>query len=135
MATGSSAVGIVHGFSTRGWSGLESVSPVSARVSRPIEPMSPASTLAAWTWCWPNGWDRAPMRSSSSWSSWPASSAKNAEKWPDTWTEASGTSVPENTRAMLTRPTYWSLLVRTTSATSGPSGSQVTGPAGPPLGV
>ena len=36
MATGSSAVGIVQGFSTRGFSGLESVSPVSARLSRPI---------------------------------------------------------------------------------------------------
>ena len=75
------------------------------------------------------------MRSSSSWSSWPESSAKKAEKCPETCTGASGTRVPEKTRTMLTRPTYWSLLVRTTSATSGPSGSQVTAPALPPLGV
>ena len=35
IATGSNAVGIVQGFSTRGFSGLDNVSPVSARVSRP----------------------------------------------------------------------------------------------------
>ena len=135
IATGSSAVGIVQGLSTRGWSGLDSVSPVSARLSRPIEAMSPATTRAAGTWCWPKGWARAPIRSSSSWSSWPASSAKKAEKWPETCTDASGTRVPEKTRTMLTRPTYWSLLVRTTSATSGASGSQVTVPAPAPLGL
>ena len=39
-------------------------------------------------------------------------------KWPETCTGASGVSVPEKTRTRLTRPTYWSLEVFTTSATS-----------------
>jgi|GEM_PF-7054817 len=33
--------------------------------------------------------------------------------------------VPENTRTSDRRPEYWSLVVRITCATSGPSGSQV----------
>ncbi len=36
---------------------------------------------------------------------------------------ASASSVPENTRTKLTRPTYGSEVVFTTSASSGPSGS------------
>ena len=47
----------------------------------------------------------------------------------------SGSRVPEKTRTRLTRPTYGSLVVFTTSATSGPSGSQVTGSAAAPAGV
>ena len=42
----------------------------------------------------------------------------------------SGRSVPENTRTSETRPTYGSMVVLTTSATSGPSGSQVSGVRG-----
>ncbi len=44
----------------------------------------------------------------------------------------SGRSVPEKTRTRLMRPTYGSLVVLTTSATSGPSGSHVSPGAGPP---
>ncbi len=56
-------------------------------------------------------------------------------KWPETWTGASGVSVPEKTRTRLTRPTYWSLEVRTTSATRVPRGSLVIASATAPAGV
>ena len=74
-----------------------------------------------------------PTRSSSSWSSWPSTSCPaNPARWPDTCTTVSGRSVPENTRTRLTRPTYASVVVRTTSATSGPSGSHCSGGERPP---
>ncbi len=60
---------------------------------------------------------------------------KNDEKWPDTCTVASGLIVPENTRTRLTLPTYGSDVVFTTSASSGPLGSQATPLRVPPCGV
>ena len=48
-----------------------------------------------------NGYASAPIRSSSSWSGWPAPSPKNAVKCPETCTVWSGTREPEKTR---TRP-------------------------------
>ena len=135
MATGSSGVGSDQGRSTRGSSTDESVSPVSARVSRPTEAMSPATTRLAGDRCCPNGCASEPSRSSSSWSSWPTSSPKNDVRCPETCTGRSASSEPENTRTRLTRPTYGSLAVLTTSASSGPSGSQVTGSVGLPSGV
>ena len=83
----------------------------------------------------PSGNDSAPIRSSSSWSAWLVSSPKNDEKCPDTCTVWSGRMVPENTRTRLTRPTYGSDVVFTTSATSGPFGSQPIVGAGTPCGV
>ena len=47
---------------------------------------------------------------------------KNDVKWPETCTGWSAVRVPEKTRTRLTRPTYWSLVVFTTSATSAPRG-------------
>ena len=135
IAIGSSGSGSDHGISTRGSSTDERVSPVSARDRRPIAQMSPATTRVAGIWVRPNEWLSAPIFSSSSWSSWPASAPKNDVKCPETCTDSSGRSVPEKTRTMLSRPTYGSLVVFTTSATSGPSGSQVISPAGAPAGV
>ena len=43
--------------------------------------------------------------------------------------------MPEKTRTRLTRPTYWSLEVFTTSATSRPRGSPLIGSASLPAGV
>ena len=43
--------------------------------------------------------------------------------------------MPEKTRTTLTRPTYGSLVVFTTSATSGADGSHGAVPAGAPAGV
>ncbi len=43
--------------------------------------------------------------------------------------------MPEKTRTRLSRPTYGSLVVLTTSATSGPSGSQAIAPAAAPEGL
>ena len=60
---------------------------------------------------------------------------KNEEKWPDTCTVASGEMVPENTRTRLTRPTYGSDVVLTTSASSGPDGSHARLLRGLPCGV
>ena len=48
---------------------------------------------------------------------------------------ASGRRVPENTRTRLIRPTYGSEVVFTTSASSGPSGSQDRPLAGLPSTV
>src|SRR4029453_1217612 len=110
------------------------VSPVSARVSRPIAPRSPATTRVAGTWLRPNGCASAPIRSSSSWSSWPVASPKNAVRCPDTCTAWSGTRVPEKTRTRLSRPTYGSLGVLTTSATSAPPASLGLGPDGAAAG-
>ena len=70
--------------------------------------------------CLPSGQVSAPTRSSVSWSAWPCST----RPCPDTCTAASTCSVPENTRTRLTRPTYGSEVVLTTSASSGPAGSQ-----------
>ena len=71
IATGSSGSGIDHGFSTRGSPIEDRVSPVSARLSLPIAQRSPATTAVAGTWVPPKGYDREPIFSSSSWSSWP----------------------------------------------------------------
>ena len=57
-----------------------------------------------------------------------------ARPCPDTCTVASGRSVPENTRTSEIRPTYGSVVVLTTSATSGPAGSQAERPARLALG-
>ncbi len=128
---------MVHGLRTSGVSLLDKVSPVSARLSRPMEHRSPATTWSQGRWVLPSGIDKAPIRSSSSWSSWPTEELsssglpKKDAKCPDTCTVASGRTVPEKTRTRLTRPTYGSEVVLTTSATSGPSGSQVS--AGPAL--
>ena len=135
IATGSSGSGIDHGRSTRGSSTEESVSPVSARVSRPIAHRSPATIREAGTWLRPNGCASAPIRSSSSWSSWPEPSPKNDATWPDTCTAWSGDRVPEKTRTRLSRPTYGSLVVLTISATSGPSGSDEIAAVALPAGV
>lgn len=82
-------------------------------------------------WCLPNGEDSAPTRSSTSWSSWPRSSMP----CPETWTVSSGRRVPEKTRTRLIRPTYGSEEVFTTSAASGPPGSQVSCACEVPWGV
>ena len=50
-------------------------------------------------------------------------------------TGSSGRRVPEKTRTRDCRPTNGSVVVCTTSATSGPDGSQVTAPKSPPAGV
>ena len=55
IATGSSGSGIDHGRSTRGSSAADRVSPVSARVSRPIAQRSPATTASAGTCVRPKG--------------------------------------------------------------------------------
>ena len=135
IAIGSSGSGIDHGRSTRGSSIAESVSPVSARESRPMAHRSPATTESAGTSVRPNGYDSAPSFSSSSWSSCPCSAPKNDAKWPDTCTACSAVSVPEKTRTRLSRPTYGSLVVLTISATSGPLGSQSIASATAPAGV
>ncbi len=100
--------------------------------------MSPATTDGAGRCCLPSGNDNVPMRSSSSWSAWVVEEPlvpKNELKWPDTCTVASGLMVPENTRTRLTLPTYGSDVVLTTSASSGPFGSQVRPLRGAPCGV
>ena len=51
---------------------------------------------------------------------------------PDTCTVSSGHSVPEKTRTRWTRRACLSTVVPTTSATSGPSGSQLSGGRGEP---
>src|ERR1043165_9682727 len=65
-------------------------------------------------------------RSSASWSACPRASMP----CPEMCTALSGRSVPENTRTRETRPTYGSTVVLTTSATSGPWGSQDSGAGG-----
>src|ERR1039458_2241805 len=119
MATGSSGSGIVHGSISSGWSLSDSVPPVSAVPSLATAQMSPAPHCVMPRCCLPSGEVSAPIRSSLSWSSWPWA----ARPWPDTCTEASGRSVPENTRTRLIRPTYGSVLVLITSASNGPLGS------------
>ena len=87
---GSNGSGIVQGMSTSGSDLSDRVSPVSARLSRPIAQMSPATTDGAGRCCFPSGNDKVPMRSSSSWSAWLFAVPKKDEKWPDTCTVASG---------------------------------------------
>ena len=131
MAIGSSGSGISQGSMSSGWSLADSVSPVSARVSLATHTRSPATADGTGRWCLPNGDDSAPTRSSTSWSSCPRSSMP----CPDTCTVSSGRSVPEKTRTRLIRPTYGSEEVLTTSAASGPSGSQASAGRGPPSGA
>ena len=101
IATGSSGSGIDQDSISSGFSLSESVSPVSAVPSLATAQMSPAAHWVTGRCCLPSGEVSAPMRSSSSWSSCPLA----ARPWPDTCTEASGRSVPENTRTRLIRPT------------------------------
>src|SRR5262249_56026955 len=68
------------------------------------------------------------VRGSGSWSAWP----RSARPCPAMWAAVSGVSVPEKTRTSETRPTYGSIVVLTTSATSGPFGSHDSGSAGEP---
>ena len=44
IATGSNGCGVIHGLSNSGSALSDSVSPVSARLSRPMAQMSPATT-------------------------------------------------------------------------------------------
>jgi len=97
--------------------------------------MSPAIALGTGRWVLPSGEVMAPTFSSTSWSSWPRSVPKKSEKCPETCTVVSGERVPEKTRTREIRPTYGSVVVLTTSATSGPAGSQLSGPRGEPSGV
>ena len=133
IATGSSGSGIVHGSQHQRRRPCRRGCRRSRRgCSRPIAQMSPATAQSAGRWVLP---ERDRQRAD------PLvlvvvlvarrASPKNDEKWPETCTVASGRSVPEKTRTRLTRPTYGSVVVLTTSATSGPSGSQVS--AGPRL--
>ena len=127
MATGSSAVGIVHGRSTRGLSGLGQ-RVAGLRAGQPADRGDVTGdharrrhlVLA----------ERVRQRADALVLVVVLVTGAVGEEGgevPRDVHRASGVRVPEKTRTTLTRPTYWSLLVRTTSATSGPSGSQVTG--------
>jgi hypothetical protein len=120
-----------HGSISAGSSFAESVSPVSACASFATATRSPATANSTGRCVLPSGLDRAPTFSSTSWSGWP----RSAMPWPETCTGRSGRSVPEKTRTSEIRPTYGSEVVLTTSATSGPSGSQPSGALGSPSGV
>ena len=130
-ATGSSGSGITHGSISSGSSFAESVSPVSARASLATAQMSPAIARDTVRCVLPSGEVMAPTFSSTSWSSWP----RSLRKCPDTCTTESGRRVPEKMRTREMRPTYGSVVVLTTSATSGPSGSHVSGACGEPFGA
>src|SRR6266540_921219 len=128
MATGSSGSGISQGAISSGCSLLEMVSPVSAVLDFVIAQMSPAIQNGTSRTLAPSGEYRWANRSSASWSGCP----RSAMPCPEMCTTCSGRSVPEKTRTRLTRPTYGSIVVLTTSATSGPFGSQVSGSRGVP---
>ena len=129
IATGSSGSGISHGATSSGESLAEIVSPVSALVDFVIAQMSPATACGTSRSAEPSGEYRCAIRSSASWSACPRASIPCRE----TCTAVSGRSVPENTRTRDTRPTYGSTVVLTTSATSGPFGSQASGSRGSPV--
>ena len=74
-AVGSSGSGITQGSISAGAAGSDSVSPVSARVSRATATMSPATPESTGVSVPPSTAEMAPTRSSTSWSSWPRSSA------------------------------------------------------------
>ena len=84
--------------------------------------MSPAIACSIGRRVAPSGEKICPTRSSASWSGWP----RSPPPCPDTCTAVSGVSVPENTRRIDSRPWYGSTDVRTTSASSGPDGSQLS---------
>src|SRR5262249_19463310 len=111
-----------------GLAGSERVSPVSAVDSLATAQILPAGQDERGRCCLPSGEVSAPTRSSSSWSACPRAS----RPCPETCTAMSGRSVPENTRTRLIRPTNWSDVVLTTSASSGPSGSQASPDTGLP---
>ena len=126
-------LGQAHGLSTtRLRPSSERVSPVSARVSRPIAHEVAGDDLRRpGRSCLPKGWDSAPMplvlvvvgvR--------PRLAEERREVTGHVHATASGRSVPLKTRTRLSRPTYGSLVVLTTSATSGATGSQVMAGAG-----
>ncbi len=127
-AIGSSGSGMSQGATSSGSSLAETVSPVSALASLVTATMSPATAKSTGRSVAPSGVNRCPTRSSASWSSCP----RSASPCPTTCTDRSGLSVPENTRSSDTRPTYGSTVVLTTSATSGPAGSQRSGSCGLP---
>ncbi len=135
MATGSSGSGISQGSISSGWSLAERVSPVSALPSLATAQMSPAMHCATVRCVLPSGEVSAPTFSSTSWSSRPRSEPGKELEWPETCTVVSGRMVPENTRTSEMRPTYGSVVVLTTSATSGPAGSHDSGPCGRPSGL
>ena len=85
---------------SRGSSGEDSVSPVSALVSRATAQMSPAGQAATGRSVAPSGEEIAPTRSSTSWSGCP----RSAMPCPETCTGMSGRRVPEKTRTSETRP-------------------------------
>jgi hypothetical protein len=112
-----------------GCSREDRVSPVSAVDSFATAQIDPAWHSVTGRCCLPRGEVSAPTRSSSSWSGCP----RSARPCPDTCTDISGRSVPENTRTSEIRPTYGSEVVFTTSASSGPSGSQESPSTGSPV--
>ena len=127
-AIGSSGSGMSHGSISSGAALADSVSPVSAVPSRPIAQMSPAIARSIGRSVAPSGEKIWPTRSSASWSGCP----RSPPPCPEMCTAVSGVSVPENTRRIDSRPRYGSTVVRTTSATSGPDGSQVSVGVVPP---
>ena len=137
MATGSSGSGKIHGSTSTGAFGLLNVSVVSALVSLATTARSPAIAIALGLNKSARGEESSPTRSSASWPRCPSrrSSPAKRARWPETCTTESGRSVPLNMRTILTRPTYGSLVVRMTSATSGPLGSHTRGCSGSPSGV
>jgi hypothetical protein len=101
IATGSSGSGIGHGSISSGSSRDDSVSPVSAVASLATAQTDPARHSASGRCSLPSGEVSAPMRSSSSWSGCP----RAARPCPETCTDISARSVPENTRTSEIRPT------------------------------
>ena len=124
MATGSSGSGSSHGSTSAGCSVVDKVSDVSAAPSLETSTMSPATACGVGRVSSPTGVASGPTRSSStSWSAWASTWWKaNCCRCPQTCSALSGVRVPEKTRTSESRPTYGSLVVRTTSATSGPRG-------------
>ena len=90
--------------------------------------MSPATARSIGRSVAPSGEKICVTRSSASWSGCP----RSAPPCPETWIAVSGVSVPENSRSTDSRPRYWSTVVRTTSASSGPSALQVRTSVGMP---
>jgi hypothetical protein len=104
-AVGSSGSGIVHGSISADDAGVESVSPVSARVRRATATMSPAVPVVTGVSVPPSGRETAPTRSSMSWSGCPRSAPAKRSMWPETWTTSSCASRPEKIRTSDSRPT------------------------------
>ena len=120
IATGSSGVGIDHGLSTRGWSdageGVAGLGPRQPADRGDVAGDHPVGRhLLARRTDGPARRSARPRRGPRGRSRrrrTTRSGRRRARDW-------SGSSVPEKTRTTLTRPTYGSLVVFTTSATSG----------------